>query len=152
SIAAVLLQGGAASVVAMSHAVLVETARRFVTVFYQRLLSGELVSQAFLASQQVLWADRRRGRIFAEAFALHDRFLPVLFQEEYDSQIIRELPPERVRTEILNAHQLSAGEVPMLPRHGFVGRSRHLLVAERLLCSERDAIARYVVFQGRAGG
>ena len=37
---------------AMSHSVLVETARRFVGPFYKALLQGERVGQAMLAGQK----------------------------------------------------------------------------------------------------
>jgi hypothetical protein len=45
SVAGKLLENGVASVAAMSHTVLVETARRFVTVFYAALLSGKCVDR-----------------------------------------------------------------------------------------------------------
>jgi len=54
SVAACLLQQGVASVVAMSHSVLVETARRFVTHSYHELLSGARIGQAMLAGQRAL--------------------------------------------------------------------------------------------------
>ena len=41
SVAGRLLDRGVASVVAMSHSVLVETARRFVGAFYRSLMTGE---------------------------------------------------------------------------------------------------------------
>ncbi|MCP4659068.1 MAG: CHAT domain-containing protein, partial [bacterium] len=43
SVAGRLLDRGVASVVAMSHSVLVETARRFVGAFYKSLMTGERV-------------------------------------------------------------------------------------------------------------
>jgi CHAT domain len=58
-----LLEEGVASVVAMSHSVLVETARRFVHAFYADLARGARVGRAMLAGQQALFADPKRGRV-----------------------------------------------------------------------------------------
>src|SRR5207247_11079436 len=52
SVAAQLLEQGVASVVAMSNAMLVETARRFVQAFYIELARGARVGTAMLAGQQ----------------------------------------------------------------------------------------------------
>ena len=48
SVAGRLLACGVTSVVAMSHSVLVETARRFVTIFYRELIRGRRIGQAML--------------------------------------------------------------------------------------------------------
>jgi hypothetical protein len=151
SVAGSLLQGGVASVAAMSHSVLVETARRFIGVFYQKLLSGERVGQAMLAGQQALKADTRRGKAFTGDLKLEDWFVPVLFQEESDPQLIRETPSARVREEIHKGRQLALGLLPEPPHHSFVGRSRELLKSQRLLCREGDGAARYVVLRGEGG-
>ncbi len=52
SVASELLKVGVASVVAMSHSVLVETARRFVESFYDALAAGQRVGDAMLAGQR----------------------------------------------------------------------------------------------------
>jgi hypothetical protein len=62
SVAAKLLEEGVTSVVAMSHSVLVETARRFVQAFYAALAEGKRVGQAMLAGQQALAGDPPAGR------------------------------------------------------------------------------------------
>src|SRR6185295_18792714 len=64
SVAGRLLQGGVASVAAMSHSVLVETARRFVGVFYRDLAAGRRIGEAMLAGQRALKIDPFRGRTF----------------------------------------------------------------------------------------
>ena len=64
SVASELLKVGVASVVAMSHSVLVETARRFVEAFYKALAGGKRVGDAMLAGQRALKDDTFRGRIF----------------------------------------------------------------------------------------
>ena len=89
SVAAKLLEEGVASVVAMSHSVLVETARRFVGAFYAELSDGALVGRAMLAGQRALFADTSRGKILgAGELRLQDWFVPVLYQEEQDPRII----------------------------------------------------------------
>src|SRR5207247_4822391 len=81
SVAARLLQQGVASVVAMSHSVLVETARRFVQAFYAGLARGARVGAAMLAGQQALYGDTYRGKIMgAGELRLQDWFVPVLYQ------------------------------------------------------------------------
>ena len=152
SVAGTLLQGGAASVAAMSHTVLVETARRFVGPFYQALLQGERVGQAMLAGQKALHDDSNRGRGFGGELRLQDWFVPVLFQEETDPQLVRQVPAQRVQEEIEKQRRLAVGKVPEPPPHSFVGRSRELLAAERLLLGTvQEARRRFVVIRGEGG-
>jgi hypothetical protein len=78
-VATKLLEEGVTSVVAMSHSVLVETARRFVQAFYATLAEGARVGQAMLAGQQALYDDPYRGKIMgAGDLHLRDWFVPVL--------------------------------------------------------------------------
>ncbi len=147
SVAAKLLQQGVASVVAMSHSVLVETARRFVTEFYDRLMTGATIGEAMLAGRQALHADTRRGKVFGGGeLHLHDWFVPVLFQEEHDPRMIHGLTSKDVAELRRKEAELSLGDLPSRPEHTFVGRSRELLTAERTLVSSP-----YVVFQGTGG-
>jgi hypothetical protein len=97
SVAGSLLQGGVSSVVAMSHSVLVETARRFVTPFYRELMSGRRVGRAMLAGQRELAGDDYREKTFTGELRLQDWFVPVLFQEKLDPQLIQEMPAEKVQ-------------------------------------------------------
>jgi tetratricopeptide (TPR) repeat protein len=146
SVAGKLLQHGVNSVVAMSHTVLVETARRFVSAFYVALLEGQRVGQAMLVGQRALKADTRRGRAFTGPLHLEDWFVPVLFQEELDPQLIREVPAAKVQAILKRQRELALGKVPPEPEQTFVGRSRGLLAAERLL--EREP---YAVLRGQGG-
>jgi tetratricopeptide (TPR) repeat protein len=146
SVAGTLLQGGVASVIAMSHAVLVETARRFVSAFYQELLAGHRIGEAMVAGQRALKLETIRYRTFQGKLHLEDWFVPVLYQEEEDPQIIRQVPARQVREVLEAQHEASLGELPEAPEHGFLGRSRELLMAERLLGTER-----YVVLCGEGG-
>ena len=54
SVAAKLLEAGVTSVVAMTHSVLVETSRRFVTAFYAELARGARIGTAMVAGQNAL--------------------------------------------------------------------------------------------------
>src|SRR5262249_23230179 len=93
SVASRLLEQGVASVVAMSHSVWVETARRSVTAFYAKLAEGGRVGDAMLEGQRSLKDDTRRGQMFgAGELRLEDWFVPVLFQEQDDPQLFRQTP------------------------------------------------------------
>ena len=85
SVASELLKAGVASVVAMSHKVLVETSRRFVQVFYKALADGHRMGDAMLAGQRELKDNTFRGAIFGVGeLQLEDWFVPVLYQEKDD--------------------------------------------------------------------
>jgi hypothetical protein len=143
SMAARLLEEGVTSVVAMSHSVLVETARRFVQAFYTALAEGTRVGQAMLAGQQALYGDPERGKIMgAGNLSLRDWFVPVLYQEEHDPQLITALLPQAVRQLQAQQRRLSLGALPEPPPHHFQGRSRELLALERLLHDHPYAVVR----------
>ncbi len=147
SVAAEMLQRGVASVVAMSHSVLVETARRFVTAFYAALARGDRVGDAMLEGQRQLEDDSLRGRIFgAGELRLEDWFVPVLFQEEDDPQLFQQTPAKQTQADFQAGLQNRLGELPPPPSTGFIGRSRDLLALERLLHRER-----YAVLRGQGG-
>jgi Mrp family chromosome partitioning ATPase len=99
-----------------------------------------------LAGQRVLKAHTFRGKSFTGEVHLHDWFVPVLFQEEQDPQLIREVPAGQVAAVIATQRKMSLGAVPEEPAHQFLGRSRDLLKAERILARER-----YLVVQGSGG-
>lgn len=143
SVASELLKVGVASVVAMSHSVLVETARRFVAVFYQALAEGKRVGDAMLVSQRHLKDDTFRGRIFgAGELRLEDWFVPVLFQERDDPQLFKTTPSKQSVEDFQAALATRLGALPPKPETGFVGRSRELLALQRLLRQERYAVVR----------
>lgn len=147
SVAGQLLQGGVASVVAMSHSVLVETARRFVATFYTALCEGQRVGEAMLHAQTALSTDGFRGkRAGKESFELQDWFVPVLYQEDDDPRLVQAVPNATAQELAARRRQVRLGEVPRAPRHGFVGRSRELLRAERMLVHSR-----YVTLRGGGG-
>jgi tetratricopeptide (TPR) repeat protein len=144
SVASELLQRGVASVVAMSHSVLVETARRFVAAFYAELAKGQRVGQAMLAGQRVLHSDPSRGQRYGIGeLTLADWFVPVLYQEKDDPQLFTATPAPQTQEDLRSRRRARLGEVPLEPAEtGFVGRSRDLLALERLLRQERWAVVR----------
>jgi tetratricopeptide (TPR) repeat protein len=135
SVASELLKVGVASVVAMSHSVLVETARRFVEAFYDSLAFGARVGDAMLAGQRQLKDDTFRGRIFgAGELRLEDWFVPVLYQEKDDPQLFKVTPAKQTQEDFQTALAARLGDLPPAPETGFIGRSRELLALQRLLC------------------
>ena len=143
SVASELLKIGVASVVAMSHSVLVETARRFVEAFYDALARGARVGDAMLDGQRKLKDDTFRGRVFgAGELRLEDWFVPVLFQEKDDPQLFRTTTARQTQEDLKAALAARLGELPAEPETGFIGRSRELLALERLLRHERYAVVR----------
>jgi tetratricopeptide (TPR) repeat protein len=143
SVASELLKVGVASVVAMSHSVLVETARRFVEAFYDALARGARVGDAMLDGQRKLKDDNFRGRVFgAGELRLEDWFVPVLFQEKDDPQLFRTTPARQTQEDLKAALAARLGDLPVEPETGFIGRSRELLALQRLLRQERYAVVR----------
>jgi tetratricopeptide (TPR) repeat protein len=144
SVASELLQKGVVSVVAMSHSVLVETARRFVAAFYAELAKGQRVGQAMLAGQRALHSDPSRGQRYGIGeLKLADWFVPVLYQEKDDPQLFTATPTPQTKEDLRTRLRARLGEVPPEPADtGFVGRSRDLLALERLLRQERWAVVR----------
>jgi tetratricopeptide (TPR) repeat protein len=149
SVAATLLAEGVTSIVAMSHSVLVETAHRFVKAFYTELAEGKRVGTAMLAGQRALYGDTYRGKMIgAGDFRLQDWFVPVLYQEEQDPQLITRTHSKDAQQVQAKQRRLSLGKLPETPPHHFHGRSRELLALERLLHDEPYAVVRG---QGGAG-
>ncbi|MDQ1355124.1 MAG: hypothetical protein QG657_5434, partial [Acidobacteriota bacterium] len=137
SVAAKLLDEGVAAVVAMSHSVLVETAKRFVGSFYGALATGSRVGEAMLAGHKALYGDNYRIKVFgAGKLYMQDWFVPVLYQEREDVRLLTRVPSrgaEEMQTQLLENR---FGDLPETPEHSFVGRSRELLKLERLLVLE----------------
>src|ERR1700752_1007838 len=147
SVASELLKVGVASVVAMSHSVLVETGRRFVEAFFEARADGKRVGDAMLAAQRQLKDDTFRGQIFgAGELRLDDWFVPVLYQEKDDPQLFKSIPAKQTLEDYQTALGSRLGDLPKVPETGFIGRSRELLALQRLLREER-----YAVIRGQGG-
>ena len=152
SVASELLKLGVASVVAMSHSVLVATAGIFVQAFYRALAEGKRVGAAMLAGQQQLHDDSLRGHIFGVGeLRLQDWFVPVLFQEQHDPQLFQAAAVSpATAAHIQQALKNRLGDLPPEPSPEFVGRSKDLLRLERLLL-QPSSPARYAVLRGQGG-
>ena len=143
SVATKLLSEGVASVVAMSHSVLVEMARRFVGSFYRALAGGARVGDAMLEGQRRLSDDTYRARVFGVAeLRLEDWFVPVLFQEKDDPQLFRATPSRQTQEDFKTALARRLGNLPAAPETGFIGRSKELLALQRLVRHEGYAVVR----------
>jgi len=141
SVASELLKVGVVSVVAMSHNVLIETTRRFVEAFYNKLADGQRVGDAMLAGQRALKDDTFRGSIFgAGELRLEDWFVPVLYQEKDDPQLFKVTPAKQTVEDFHAALGRRLGDLPPKPETGFIGRSRDLLALQRLLRQEKYAV------------
>ena len=149
SVAAKLLEEGIASVVAMTHSVLVATAQRFVTHFYRALAEGQRIGKAMLAGQTALMRDTfRLSMAGAGDLHLQDWFVPILYQEQHDPQLFARIPSSTAQRMTAQQRQTRLGRLPEPPPHSFIGRSRELLQVERLLEQQPYAVLRG---QGGAG-
>ncbi|MEA2601238.1 MAG: hypothetical protein QOF89_2230 [Acidobacteriota bacterium] len=138
SVAARLLRAGVASVLAMTHAVLVETARRFVGRFYERLAAGERIGTAMVAAEHFLRDEPSRGDVGGHGeLHLQDWFVPVLFQEEEGDRQLLQAGSMVDPQEFAAQRKVREGELPPPPAHGFVGRAHQLLEVQRRLRDER---------------
>jgi tetratricopeptide (TPR) repeat protein len=150
SVASELLKVGIASVVAMSHSVLVETASRFVSAFYRHLAAGGRVGEAMLEGQRQLAEDPARGRrLGGGELRLQDWFVPVLFQEQADPILFSHCPARQTLEDFQTSVRARLGALPPPPATGFIGRSRELLALQRRLRANTDAP--YVVLTGQGG-
>src|SRR6185295_1862206 len=84
-----------------------------------------------------------RGRIFGMGdLRLEDWFIPVLYQEQDDPQLFTTTPAKQTQKDIQAALATRLGDLPPVPKAGFIGRSRELLALQRLLRKERYAVVR----------
>jgi tetratricopeptide (TPR) repeat protein len=96
-----------------------------------------------LAGQRALKDDSFRGHIFGEGeLRLEDWFVPVLFQEKDDPQLFKTTPAKQTVADFKTALTRRLGDLPAVPATGFIGRSRELLVLQRLLRHDRYAVVR----------
>ncbi len=99
-VAARLTHAGIPAVLAMTHSVLVTTARQLFAKFYQRLVSGEGMGEALDNARRDLYLNRERDerqrgdkRI---TMKLYDWFLPALYQAGKDTPLLTDKEPESV--------------------------------------------------------
>jgi len=154
SVATALLEAGVGSVVAMSHTVLVETSRRFVTEFYAALANGSRVGDAMLRGQRELHLQPYRAQIFgAGNLELQDWFVPVLYQTSSDPVLFETHPNPRTAEELARIRRSSMGSLPPPPDTGFIGRSRELLSLQRILFPGPDnpGDQHWILVRGQGG-
>jgi len=145
SVATALLRVGVASVVALSHSMLLVTARRFMELFYQVLAEGRRIGEAMLAAQRTL--SDESVQVFGTArLRLHDSFVPVLYQEQDAPRLFSRIPAPSTREQMQIEQQTRLGALPPPPETGFIGRSRELLALERQLRGQR-----WVLIRGQGG-
>jgi hypothetical protein len=136
-VAARLAGSGLPSVIAMSHSVLVESARRLFGYFYARLGDNLPVGAALDEARQHLYlhperGERRRGRNETITLRLRDWFLPSLYQSQADVPLLSRqeqaptgpTPPDPEAIE-------TGGQLPVPPEAGFWGRTVELWQIER---------------------
>ncbi len=132
SLAARLTHAGIPSVLAMTHSVLVTTARELFAKFYQRLVRGEGMGEALDNARRHLYLHKERGdRQRGESritLKLQDWFLPALYQAGKDTAL---LTNGRDLGAMPSAPTEDYGNLPQLQEAGFFGRSRELWFIER---------------------
>lgn len=134
-VAARLTHAGIPAVLAMTHSVLVISARQLFAKFYQRLVSGEGIGEALDNARRDLYLNRERGerqrgdkRI---TMKLYDWFLPALYQAGKDTPLLSDLTPPTPLPYEGRGERSSWGNLPPLQEAGFFGRSRKLWQIER---------------------
>ena len=144
-----LLKVGVASVVAMSHSVLVETARRFVEVFYQALAGASVwampCSPASGSSRTTPSAAASSARANCGSTI---GSCPCSSRKRTTRSSSRPRPPSR-REDFQSRLAARLGDLPPVPATGFIGRSRELLALQRLL--RQGSTTRYAVVRGQGG-
>ena len=64
------------------------------------------IGRAMLAGQRALFDEPRRGKILgAGELKLQDWFVPVLYQEEQDPQLLSKIPPQQIRHRVARSHR-----------------------------------------------
>lgn len=134
SVAPRLIQAGVSSVLAMSHAVLVEATRLLLGSFYRGLVRGTTIGQAMAEAREVLWSTPVRwieSGPTGRTIELCDWFLPHLYQSAADEALV----PPNTSADAKSAHSCGfrspatrdeSGPFPPPPQFGFRGRAREL--------------------------
>lgn len=155
SIAARLLEGGAASVVAMGYSVYAVAAAEFMAAFYEALFAGNTVSAAAMAGRQRLYSRRERPSLKG-MLPLEDWLVPVHYLRRTIcfAELHRSRPQGLPPFEVLLDQQrhrgsrsdTAASEDPLASVGRFVGRDAAFYTLELALRRQR-----VVVVKGPAG-
>ncbi|MEZ4437247.1 MAG: CHAT domain-containing protein, partial [bacterium] len=165
AVAAAMLAAGAASVIAMSHSVLVTTAGLFTAAFYRALTEGRTIAQAVTRARQAVAADRRRGTaidladdpaarargetVRKKTFELTDWHVPQLYQRGDDPTLLPGGTALLGDTDAVYALEDRYATLPPVLGHGFVGRLTERLALERALEDHPIALIVGVGGQGK---
>lgn len=137
-----LLAAGVAAVITLHPDTPAETQRRFWSGFYQELLHGTRISRAMLAGQRRLTSDSYRAPGLGGNMHLMDWFCCQLYRGEHDPRFCIRPPLELWRRLLKSAWNSPPSRLPPLPTTGFIGRSRTLLIMERLIEEQRTLFLR----------
>ena len=150
AVATALLAAGAQSVIAMSHSVLVETAKRFSAGLYRGICDGLSIGEAVTQARHALLQDPSRGQVGGgHALSLRDWFVPVLLQREGDPVLMPGGIEYRKQPSFSGIRARQLESLPPVPRHGFHGRMVERLKLERALETRRRVLLLGVGGQGK---
>jgi tetratricopeptide (TPR) repeat protein len=141
-LARALLAVGVAAVITLHPDTPAETQQRFWSGFYQELLHGTRISRAMLAGQRRLTNDSYRAPGLGSNIHLTDWFCCQLYLGDYDPRFCIRPPLELWRRLLKSAWNNPPSRLPPLPKTGFIGRSRTLLILERLIEEKRTLFLR----------
>lgn len=139
-LASALLAAGIAAVMIVHPDTPTETQQRFWTAFYEELLRGARIGQALFAAQRRLAGDSYRAPgLGGGGVYLQDWFCCNLYLGQHDPRLCSRPPLDLWRRLLKQVRPGSPGSILQRSSAGFVGRSRDLLIIERLL-EERSAV------------
>jgi len=143
-----LLMAGVGGVVAMTHAIQLQGALRFMARLYEGLMQGEELARAVTLGREALRAGPYRFSPIGEV-PLQDWIVPVVFESAPVQVLKAPLAGLQLEPGVLHDQQARAGRelgCPEPPDYGFVGRDETLLQLERVLRQES-----IVLLRGMAG-
>lgn len=142
-LASTLLAAGITAVMTVHPNTPAETLRRFWIAFYEELLRGARISQAMFAGQRRLAGDSYRIEgLGGGGVHLQDWFTCKLYLGEQDLRLFLRPPLELWRRLLGHPQPRALGLLPPPPPTGFIGRSRDLLILERLLVTHAAVFLR----------
>lgn len=149
SLAPSLLAAGIAAVVTVHPDTPAETQQRFWSGFYEELLHSARISRALLAGQRRLTGDSYRAPGLGGNIHLLDWFCCNLYLGEQDPRLCLRPPLELWRRLLKRTWGEMPERFPPPPPAGFIGRSRALLIMERLLQDQSTLFVRGLSGSGK---
>jgi tetratricopeptide (TPR) repeat protein len=130
------IEAGLSGIVAMSHAIYVDTAAQFVSGLYLSLAAGHSLGEAVTQARRKLAVSTER-HIWFEARSLQDWPVPIVYENQ---------PLVFGATNAAKAETQSTTLLPQRPTAGFLGRDSSLLSLDRSFDSSR-----LILLHGYAG-